>query len=52
MAAAVTLKVYSRWAEREESKAVLSLASPIFGAVESQEQTGSECCKKGGLLKP
>ncbi len=39
---AVTLKVYSRWAEREESKAELALASRIFGAAEPQEQTGSE----------
>jgi integrase len=31
---AVTLKVYSRWAEREDSKAEAVLAGRIFGAVE------------------
>ena len=38
----VTLKIYSRWAEREESKSELALASRIFGAVEPQATTGSE----------
>jgi len=38
----VTLKVYSRWAEREQSTAELALAERIFGAVEQQEATGSE----------
>jgi len=38
----VTLKVYSRWAEREESKAEMALANRIFGAVEPRESTGSE----------
>lgn len=37
-----TLKIYSRWAEREESKAEVALAGRIFGAVERQESTGSE----------
>ena len=39
---AVTLKVYSAWAEREDSKAEVALAGRIFGAAEPQAQTGSE----------
>jgi len=33
----VTLKVYSRWTEREESGAEEALAGRIFGAIEKQE---------------
>ena len=38
----VTLRVYARWAEREESKAELALAGRIFGAEDQQESTGTE----------
>jgi len=38
----VTLKIYSRWTDREESKAESALAGRIFGAGEPQESTGSE----------
>jgi integrase len=39
----VTLKVYSRWAEREESTSEIALAGRIFGAGETAaEATGSE----------
>ncbi len=38
----VTLKVYSRWAEQEDSTAETALAGRIFGAVELRESTGSE----------
>jgi integrase len=38
----VTLRVYARWAEREESTAELALAERIFGAEDRQESTGTE----------
>jgi integrase len=38
----VTLRIYSRWCEREQSKSELALAGRIFGAVEPRAETGSE----------
>ncbi|MGH7826048.1 MAG: site-specific integrase [Candidatus Binatia bacterium] len=39
---AVTLKVYSRWADREESTSEIALAGRIFAAEDKHEATGSE----------